>query len=287
MSQITYTSSAGETFDLMAFRLPRIMSANFHTFSWKPDTTARQYGEKVTRWRKEALTLTASILFAGKPDARKKALNAFHAAIDGDFFRGEAGTLTWDGSYIKAFVQSSSTYPDDMPNRTINEIEIYCPYPFWVQEQRLEIEPVESSVVRETDKQYTSTAYGYPYSYATSSVMPKLVIDHYADCDFRLEAFGVASDVAVTIGGHTYSVDHSVSDGEKLVIDSRQDLPADRHCYLVGTDGSITNCFDDRDPESFLLQKIKPGANTISYTRAYKIILTIYKERSEPAWTTS
>jgi hypothetical protein len=56
---------------------------------------------------------------------------------------------------------------------------------------------------------------------------------------------------------------------------------------LVGTNGSITNCFDDRDPESYLLQKIKPGANTISYTRAYKIILTIYKERSEPAWTTS
>jgi hypothetical protein len=282
---ITYTSSSGESFDLMTFRLPRIMEANFHTFSWEPEVSARRFGEKVEKWKKEALTMSAVILFAGSPSDRRKALNTFHSAIDGDFFRNQPGILKWQDSYIKCFIRSSSTYPSEEGNRTLNDIQIYCPNPFWIQEQTLEIEPLGDIEVLPTDKQYTSSAYGYPHSYTRVADLPQMIVDHYADCDFRLVAYGAASEISISIGGHVYAVDHAVQAGEQLVIDSRQDQAADRHCYLVGTDGSITNCFNDRDPSSSLLQKIKAGVNQISYTRGYKIALTIFKERSEPLWT--
>ena len=48
----------------------------------------------------------------------------------------------------------------------------------------------------------------------------------------------------------------------------------------------MVNVFDYRKADSLLMQKIKPGIVPVSYSRTYRIDLTIYKRRSEPAWDT-
>ncbi len=288
MLNITYTSSSGEVFDLMAAKLGRLKSAAFHNFEWSAEETARQYGVKVKYWTKEPIEYDCQLIFDGTLAERREALNAFHSAIEGDFFREEPGLLTWGESYIPCFIRSSATEPAEEPYRTLNNVTIYCPDPFWTVEQLISIAPVEDDPEADADdKRYTSDGYGYApgYRYPIVATAKSYNIDHFAPCDFRLIAYGPTASVAVNIAGHLYAVQHQVGEGEVLIIDSRETQADDMHCYLVSASGHITNCFNDRDPNSLLLQRIPSGHVTISYSQEYGIDLTLYKKRSEPAWT--
>ena len=286
MINITYESSAGEIFDLMASRMGRLKKAAFHTYEWIADETEKQYGVKVNHWTKEPLEYEAQLLFEGTEAARMEAITAFHDAIDGDIFRGIPGKLQFGEAYISCFIRSSETAPSEGRHRTLNDIVIYCPDPFWIVEQRISIAPVPQGEPLESDKQYTDVGYGYDegYSYPIVASAKSYRIDHFAPCDFKMVVYGPAASVAINIGGHLYSVHHQISAGEYMVIDSRESQPDDRHCYLVTASGAITNCFNDRDPASLLLQQIPAGNVTINYSQEYGIDLILYKKRSEPAW---
>lgn len=289
MIAITYTSSQGEVFDLMTSDIPgrsvvttRVKEANFHKFSWEAEVTKKQFGERVERWKRPANVTSAVLMFQGSLDARKRALNAFHAAIDGDFIRKSPGRLTWNDWYINAYIRSSSTYPSEGNARTLNEVEIYCPDPFWVTEQKVVIDPESGMDIRSTDKTYDD-AYAYPYSYRTAPGVPRFYLDHYAPCAIQAKIHGPVSSVNLMIGDAPFIVQHSVPAGAYMVIDTREGVEIDRHCYIVSGD-TITNCFNDRDPSTQLIRKISPGFSKVRYQRTTRLELTIYKERSEPAW---
>jgi hypothetical protein len=288
MVNITYTSSAGEVFDLIATKLGRLKTAAFHSFEWVPEITERQYGAKVSYWRRDPAEYECQLVFIGSEEDRRKALDAFHSAIEGDFFRATPGLLTWGEAYIPCFIRVSATEPADRYNfQTYNNVTIYCPDPFWTVEQLISIAPVPTGETHNDDKQYTSIGYGYTpgYRYPIVAQARSYHIDHFAPCDFRMIAYGPTASVSVSIAGHLYAVQHQISDGEYLVIDSRETQPDDRHCYLISANGVITNCFNDRNPDSLLLQQIPSGDITINYSQEYGIDLTLYKRRSEPAWT--
>ena len=286
MINITYESSAGEIFDLMASRMGRLKKAAFHTYEWIADETEKQYGVKVNHWTKEPLEYEAQLLFEGTEAARMEALTAFHDAIDGDIFRGLPGKLQFGEAYISCFIRSSETVPSEGRHRTLNDIVFYCPDPFWTVEQKISMAPVDTNEVLESDKQYTANGYGYApgYSYPKVAAARSFIVDHFAPCDFRMVIYGPAASVAVNINDHLYSVHHQISAGEYMVIDSRESQDDDRHCYLVSAAGAVTNCFNDRDPDSLLLEPIPSGSITINYSQEYGIDLTLFKKRSEPAW---
>ena len=256
---ISYKSSDGTSYDLRG-TAPRVKSAAFHEFAWEADVTRRQYGDRVDSWAKKSVEYGMDLYIYGDLNTRRKWLNRFHSSIDADFFSGQPGVLTWGNSYIYCFIKASNTYPAERNTYTVNELTIYCPDPFWIQEQSLTVHAAEETARRITDKGYGGygLSYGYPYSYRKVVSPPFLKIDHYAECDFRLIAYGPAAAVNVNIGGNQYAVDYPVASGEVMIIDTRSTQAADRHAYIVGTGGS----------------------------RTYRIDLTIYKRRSEPAWDT-
>ena len=284
---ISYKSSDGTSYDLRG-TAPRIKNAAFHGFEWEADVTRRQYGDRVDSWAKKSVEYGMDLYIYGDLNTRRKWLNRFHSSIDADFFSGQPGVLTWGSSYIYCFIKASNTYPAERNTYTVNELTIYCPDPFWIQEQSLTVHAAEETARRITDKGYGGygLSYGYPYSYRKVVSPPFLKIDHYAECDFRLIAYGPAASVNVNIGGNQYAVDYPVASGEVMIIDTRSTQAADRHAYIVGTGGRMVNVFDYRKADSLLMQKIKPGIVPVSYSRTYRIDLTIYKRRSEPAWDT-
>lgn len=286
MTNITYTSSSGDVFDLMADMSMRFKTAQFHKFGFTPDVTALQFGERVERWRKSAVKYSANVIFKGPKAARIQALEAFHRAIERDMIYKTPGILTWGSSYIPCYISSSNTYPaDSNDTETLNDIEIYCPSSAWITEQIVVIDPVEQQqALRPTDIQY-APSYGYPYSYMRyTDPSRNIYVDHFAPCEFKAVLHGPVSEVDITIGTMSIKVNHSVPGGGYMVIDTRAAVEADRHCYLVAG-STVRNCFNDRDPESALIEKIEPGFNRVRYSRTTRLELTIYKERSEPAWT--
>ena len=281
---VIYTSSDGRQFDLTSSMSMRLKEAKFHSFSWSAETTKKRYGETVDRWKKEPWKQPAKILFKGSKRERKILMDRFHTAIERDMFYNTPGRLTWGDWYINCFFVSSDTYPaDDNDTMTYNDVEIYAPKPLWISEQSIHVEPVSEIILQETDKQY-DPSYGYDYSYmSVSDTSKRIYIDHYAPCDFRAVLHGPQDNVNVTIGNVSLHVTHAIPAGGYIVIDTREEIDADKHCYLV-TEGVEINCFNDRDPECTLLEKVEPGSVTVTYNRNSVHDLTIYRERSEPTW---
>lgn len=281
---VTYTSSDGKSYPLMVSFSMRLKTANFHSFAWKPEATSRRYGERVSLWGKEAAKYPASIVFRGTHAQRRAMLDEFHSSIERDVFYNSPGRLTWGGWYIDCFVSSSETYPSENDlTSTINDLEIYCPTSFWVSEQDYSIAPISSHALRSTDKQY-NLQYGYTYSYQVAqNTSRQIFINHYAPCDFRVVLYGSQDNLNVTIGNVHLLVNHTIPADGYMVVDTRQDIPAYKHCYLV-VNGVETNCFNFRDPTATLLEKVEPGSVMVTYNRRSQLDLTIYRERSEPAW---
>ena len=281
---VVYTSSNGKTFELTASMRMRLKDARFHTFAWQAEMTEKRFGSRVDKWKKESAVYPASFVFRGSAQERRQMLDAFHTAIERDMFYNSPGRLTWGDWYISCFIQSSETYPSEGSDTdTINDVEILCPSSLWISEQTIHIGPTNQIILRDTDKRY-DPSYGYPYSYQANSGLSKMIcIDHYAPCDFRAVLHGPQANVNITIGNVSLQVSHAIPESGYMVIDTREEIPADKHCYLVAG-GVETNCFNDRNPECTLLDRVEPGNITVTYNRHSELDLTIYRRRGEPTW---
>jgi hypothetical protein len=284
MPKVYFQSSNGTKFDLKAFTGCKMQEANFHKYSWGRASTQKQFGEVLDRFTKDAQLYSAKIIFRGSVEDRREQVEKFHFETERDITQMKFGRIYWGSDYIECFVIDSDTHPGTSPYETENEVTFYCPYPFWIEEQVIDVRPSEESIIS-TDKGYRvedNLGYPYPYSYATAPNTSHFYIDHYAPSDFKLIAYGPFYEMYVNIAGNVYNVNYPVRANQYLTIDSRQSTPADKKCFVTSESGIETNVFDYRNPNYPLFKQIPGGSNLISYIRDYGLELTIFKERSEP-----
>lgn len=286
---ITYTSSNGTTFELLTFDGLKLEKADFHKYSWGRKVTSRQFGERLNYFTKAAQTYKCTLLFRGAYADRRDKINAFHMATEYDITHQTPGRITWGLDYIDCYIVDSDTAPrDDGSAYTQNQITIYCPNPFWIEEVSTLIMPTTQEV-RATDKGYPAdrtipNSYPYAYSYPFAPNAVFLNVDHYTESPFKLIVYGPCTDVDINISGNIYKVNHQILNNQYMVIDSRNDIPADRRCYIVSESGIITNTFDYRDPQYELLAPVPAGDVIVTFDRTHSAELTLYLERSEPRW---
>ena len=285
MIELTYTSSNGTVFDLLSWEGLKTEKANYHKYKWGAEVQKARFGDRLVNFTKASCFYEATFLFRGSKEARRRQIDAFHFCTEYDIVKQTPGRITWGSDYIDCYITESSTEPrDDGGAYTENIVSIYCPYPVWIEDQVLNILPQGSKPQLETDKGYPQTKISYPYAYSYTAGRTAIAINtnHYDASNFRLIAYGATEALDITMGGHRYNVNHAIGLREYMVIDSRQNIRADRRCYLVDSQGNITNTFNDRNPESSLFEKVPGGIFIINYNRGYGIELTLYKERSEP-----
>lgn len=279
---IYYVASSGNTYRLYTKKMVRISSANFHDYAWKYDTSELQYGANINRFTKDVATYEIELTFTGSKESRRSQIVSMHNDFERDIINQSPGRLVWGDCYIDGYVVESSTSPfEGMHIWTTNKIIFMAPNPFWIQEVSHTYAAV-STAVDNDDKQYTATAYGYPYSYVTGSGAISLSLDYYSGCDFKMVAYGPFAELYVTMGGNIYNVDYPVASGEYMVIDSRQNGNLKGQAYVVDASGNQTNVFNYRNPYYSLYERVPAGSIIIQYTRAYKLDVTFYMERSEP-----
>lgn len=277
--QVQYIASSGNVYDLKAAGELKIKNANFHKYAWVPDAVQNRFGTSVSRFTREPVTYEVMLYFFGSYMQEKAHIEALHADFERDKINLTPGRLVWGDCYIECYITSSSTYPGDGNAWVVNEIEVYCPYPFWIQEQTVSITPIGETPVESRNKKYD---YQYWYSYGANQTSITVNLDYYSTCDFKLVAFGAFSAMYVTISGNVYNVQYPAAAAEYMVIDSRQHGIYKGQAYLVGNNGRITNVFDYRNPNYSLYEKIPAGTITIEYPRTYGIDLTFFMERPEP-----
>ena len=272
--KLTYTNSKGDTFDLLSNGL-RVKDGNFHSFRWTPQVVAGLLGDSVKGFGKDSVHYQTTLCFKGTEAQRKADLNAFHAATETDIINQTPGTLAWGEDYVKCYVIASSTYPtDETPSWTLNDIDIYVPYPFWMRDVK------RSFIASTASTSGLDYDYDYDYEYYQGAVGSDIFqTDHYAPSDFTMIIYGPAVDPVVTVDSHPYGVYATLLSTDYVTIDSRS------HTVIkTANDGTQTNLFDYRTKTQSVFDKMPADTFTLTWSGTFTFDLTLHEERSEPRW---
>lgn len=292
----------GGTYQFQATRFVKTRSANFHEYSWNPDVFQFDYGAEVKRFLKDPITYSATLDVRGSADQRKRWLSDFHNWCDFDIRQKTPGKLYWGDMYIECYIISTSTEPNEGNVTTSNEIGIYCPYPSWVYpityayDQTFSETDVQNILSRVGDVGYVDI-----YSDISHLNVPFVPLS----LNFRAVYVGDGTSTTpfIRINGSTSITtinfpNLTLTASEALVVDSRAGR---KTAYVSPINGSPphisstgTNVYNLREANTRPFRQFFPF---LSYTAggyrtgyflllngASRTILTVFLERSEPAW---
>ena len=276
---VKYISSAGNEYTLNTDGIYRLKTANFHRWAWVPNGTNLQFGQRLANFSRAAAQYDCKLVFM-RASARERAayIDQLHTDFERDLRNMTPGRIDWGGWTLDCFIVDSSTYPDPNGIWTDNDIQIYAPNPFWTYEESriFQIRQAPGTVSEFLDYDYD---YDYDYTYDASG-SSSWVRTFPFPSDFLLTIYGPVSNPRVIINGHPYQINTTVEEGARLEVSSR-----DYTVTLISGAGVRTNLFDLRDKTASVFQKIPGGTLTVGWSGEFMFELTLYQERSEPAWT--
>lgn len=120
----------------------------------------------------------------------------------------------------------------------------------------------------------------FAYNYASELHGNTLNNAGFIGTNFRLIIYGACTTPTIYISGHRYQVNRIVEANEYLTIDS-----VEKTITLTKRNGEIVNCFNFRDRDSYIFEKIPSGSNVVSWNGDFGFDIVLIEERSEPKWT--
>ena len=268
LEKFIYTNHINESIEFGSGGL-FVNENDLRNFTWDLSTK----NGKITSFSRGVVskTIPVVILSANAEDVK----NRLFEVCEKDVLAKKHGKIFVGDYYLKCFVTASSksNYLQSKKHTEIS-LKISTDFPYWVKE--------------------TTTTFGYniisggknldfnndfAYDYTSNMLDEELNNTGFAPANFRMLIYGPVQNPVVNIGGYTYAVNASVAENEYLAIDSIA-----KTVILKHKDGSETNCFNLRNRESYLFQKIHSGINLVSITGDFKFDITLLEERSEPKW---
>jgi hypothetical protein len=269
--QITYIASSGKSYNLISDGI-RHRKANYHEWEWDPETTKLQYGERVAGWSKGPGAYETELQFYGSEKQRRELIDSLHDDFERDLRNNNPGRIIWGDYYLDCFIRKSSTAPDENHTWTANKIEIYAPYPFWMQEVDIQLAASQIS-----GGGFLDYKYDYLYDYAAPVMGTKLVKSNFPfESEFIMIIYGQAVNPRIVINGYSYILYTTIPAGCYVVIDSR------KRTITLYSGGNRTNLFNFRNKTDSIFKKIPGGNLTITWDSSFGADIKIFHERSEP-----
>lgn len=272
---LQYEASSGNVYNLKGDGI-RTKTANYHHWDWGVEGTALQFGTRIAGFTREAAVYESKLIFNGSYEENKALTDALHNEFEADVRNMKPGRIIWGDWYIPCYIIASSTYPDGTQPWADNDIEIYCPRPFWIKEDFKNFFPNTEGTA-----DFLDYPYDYPYDYWSGPEGEETwVRTHPFAAAFLMVIYGEAVNPNIYINGHRYGLLGTINEGEYVTIDSRT------HTIVkTNADGTTSNWFDYRDKASDIFQQIPGGSLSVTWAGMYGFDLTIFDERSEPSWS--
>ena len=272
IKQIKYIASSGKEYNLTANgALHR--TANYYNWKWGVQGTALQFGVRVSDFSRPPAEYDAEIFVYGTPAERRKFLTEFHYDIENDVRKKKPGRLIWGGYYIDCYITQSQTNPAETWKYLSNTIHIYAPYPFWVQDYKIELLPSE-----ETESEFLDFPFNFPFDFTAPTIGEVTIKSDFPfDSEFEMVIFGPAVNPRVTINYYSYVLYTTIPQGAYVIIDSRAHT-----ITQYNADGTQSNMFNFRNKTDSIFRKIPGGNLRISWDASFGADITIFHEKSEP-----
>lgn len=271
---LQYIASSGNVYNLKADGI-RTKKANYHKWKWGVNGTALQYGIRVSDFTRKPAEYETTLIFAGSHNDRKELIDALHEDFELDVRTMRTGRIIWGDYYIDCFVVSSSTEPNAKVDLwTDNTVSFYCPYPFWIKEETKEFLPQSVPAGQE----FLDYPFDYEYNYFYGNPGIGIWQTNFPfESEFKMIIYGPVSDPRILINGYPYQVFTTLTDGEYLVIDSRDNTITKYQASKIQV-----NLFDNRDKVHSVFKSIPGGTLRFNWTGAFGFDLTLFEERIEP-----
>lgn len=246
-----------------------VNKSDIHDFSW--DVVSKN--NRISSFKKGIQSRKLPVMVKSADSASIR--NKLFEVCEKDVLAVKPGRLIVGNYYMTCYITESkkSDYLDEQYMKATLTVKTDMPY--WVKETVYLFDSSASSEGKNLDYEND-----FDYDYTSNVMLSQIINTNFVASNFKLKIFGAATNPKVYIGGHEYSVNVDIESNEYLTIDSTE-----KTVVLTMSDGSTVNCFNLRNKDSYIFEKIQPGASFVSTSAEFCFNITLLEERSEPKWT--
>ena len=250
---------------------------NLRDFEWDVQKT----NDRISGFKKGIEKKSIPIII--KCESAEKGLemrNKIFEVTEKDILANTPGKIVIGDYYLKCFVTgiSKGDYLISKQYMTV-DFDIQTDAPNWIKEQ---VQTYKFTNERENvGGEYLDFPHDTPFDIQKDVALKTLLNDAFVSSNFMINIYGIATNPTVYIGGNQYSVAVELASNEYLTINS-----IDKTIYLTRRNGEKVNCFNLRDREHYIFEKIPPGLHNVTANiEGLRFDIILYEERSEPKWT--
>ena len=216
-------------------------------------------------------------IISSSKETTQELCNKLNAVFEKDIYNDVAGKIYINDYYMRCFIKSCKK--SKRGNGVIRSYEytLITDYPFWIKETPYQYLAEPPEAVKYTDLETGIMFPEFPFDFAPVRGEKILENPSFADSNFIMTIYGFAESPQVSIAGHPYRVETTVYEGERLVIDSKKGT-----VKKIGRLGEVVDCYNARQKDYSVFQKIPPGLNVFQWSGGFGIDITLFDERSEP-----
>ena len=273
LERFIYTNSFNETLEFGKDCL-FVNENDLRDFAW--GITSKN--DKISGFKKGIVSKTIPIILKCESESEGVDLrNRLFEVFEKDVLAKKHGKIQIGDYYLRCFVTGSKkTQYLINTNYMVVSLTVQTDLPEWVKETTTRF-----SVVVGTTTTHLDYPYDYAYDYKNEQANTQINNTDIVNSNFIITIFGRVQNPSLFIGGHEYAVDVLVNTGEYLTIDS-----INKTIVLTKTNGEQINCFNNRNKQSYIFEKIPSGTSPItSMNQGMQFNITLLEERSEPKWT--
>lgn len=202
--------------------------------------------------------------------------NRIFEVMEKDVLAMQHGRITIGNYYLKCYVTGSrkSEYLKRRGLLTL-KLTVHTDFPEWIKESTTTFN--YGAGTAGTNLDFNSD---FPFDYTSNLIGQSLNNTGFVESNFIIRIYGACSNPKITISGHDYEVSATFGADEYLTINS-----IDKTIILTKSNGTTVNCFNLRNRDSYIFEKIAVGMNTVAASGNFKFDITLLEERGEPKWT--
>jgi hypothetical protein len=251
---------------------------DLHDYSWNYTSD----NNKISAFNKGIVKKSIPVIIACSSEEEGIAMkNRLLEICEKDVLAMQHGKIVIGDYFLKCFITGSKKKKYLMHKGYLETtLTLTTDFPQWVKESTVTFGVMGSGSGIEEGKRNFDFNFDFPFDYASEMTNKKVNNTGFVPSNFKLVVYGACINPSVHIAGHTYQVNVEVGEGEYLTIDSLE-----KTIILTKYDGTTQNCFNNRNRDSYIFEKIPSGDNVVTWEGNFGFDVILLEERSEPKWT--
>lgn len=274
LERFSYTNSFGETLEFGKDCL-FVNENDLRDFAWGITTK----NDKISGFKKGIVQKTIPVILKCKTEADGVALrNRLFEVFEKDVLAKQHGKIHIGEYYLRCYITGSqkAQYLIQKGYMSVT-LTVQTDAPEWIKETTT----VHNATEGVSTEPFLDYSYDYPHDFRNELVNASVNNTNIVASNFIMTITGFVQNPELFIGGHRYAVNVTVGTYETLTIDSIK-----KTIVLTKVNKEQVNCFNDRNRDSYIFEKIPPGFSVITSPNGqFSFSVTLLEERSEPKWT--